>query len=86
MEKNKTIYTNYKANGELRDMNKPIGSIAILVAVISLYDKNIANEIFSQEVASNFGRRGYWEEKTEYYGKSLLWFGEHMYATKNFLK
>lgn len=83
---NKNLYVNYKANGDLRDKDKFVGSIAILVPVINLYDKKVAAEIYRKEVVPYFVESGYWTTKTDYYGKNLLWFGEYMYKTKRLLK
>lgn len=73
------IYVNYKSDGTLRDKTKFIGSIAILLPSIALFDKQIANEIYRNEVTPYIGKNGYWDAKHEYYGKNLLWFGEYMY-------
>lgn len=76
---NKDFYTNYKANGQLRDKNKFIGSIAILVPVISIYDSKVADEIYKTEVEPYFKNDKYWEAKYDYYAKNLLWFGCYFY-------
>jgi len=76
---NKEFYTNYKANGELRDKAKFIGSIAILVPVISIYDSKVASEIYKTEVEPYFKNDKYWEAKHDYYAKNLLWFGCYFY-------
>lgn len=73
------FYTNYKKNGELRDKDKFVGSIAILVPVISLYDSKIAAEIYKKEVDPYFANSKYWEKKQDYYAKNLLWFGCYFY-------
>ena len=76
---NKDFYTNYKASGELRDKNEFIGSIAILVPVISICDSNIAAEIYKTKVEPYFKNDKYWEAKHDYYAKNLLWFGYYFY-------
>lgn len=76
---NKEFYTNYKKDGELRDKNKFVGAIAILVPVISLYDKKAAAEIYEKEVNPYFKNDKFWEEKHDYYAKNLLWFGCYFY-------
>lgn len=76
---NKDFYTNYKANGELRDKDKFVGSIAILVPVISIYDSKVAAEIYKTEVEPYFKNDKYWEAKHDYYAKNLLWFGCYFY-------
>lgn len=82
----KKLYTNYKANGELRDKEQFIGSIGILIPVIDLYDKNVAAEIYKNVVGPYFIEDGYWTSKHDYYGRNLLWFGEYMYLNKRNLK
>lgn len=82
----KNLYTNYKLDGQLRDKNKPLGSIAILLPAISLFDSKTAQEIYENEIQPYISPLGYWAEKDNYYGKNLMWFGKYMYITKNFLK
>jgi endoglucanase len=78
-EDNKNFYVNYKADGQLRDKDKFIGSIAILIPVISVYDSNVAAEMYKKEVEPYFENEGYWKTKHDYYGKNLLWFGCYFY-------
>jgi len=80
------IYTNYQANGKLRDRDEFIGSIGILVPVIKMYDKKVATEIYKNEVIPFFAEDGYWPNKHNYYARNLLWFGEYMYTMKRYLK
>lgn len=81
-KKTKTIYINYQSNGQLRDKNKFIGSIGILIPVIDLFDKKVASEIYEKEVRPYFKEKGYWPSKSDYYGRNLLWFGQYMYTIK----
>lgn len=85
-KEDKNLYVNYQANGQLRDTDKPLGSIAILIPAIDLYDKKVANEIFDTEIVPNLSVYGLWKNKNDYYGISLLWFGKYMYVNKHFLK
>lgn len=80
------LYVNYKANGELRDKNKFIGSISILIPAINLFDKKVSDEIFQKEITPYFNEDGFYENPKDYYGKNLLWFGKYMYITKDFLR
>lgn len=78
-KKSKTFYVNYKTNGELRDKDKFIGSIAVLIPVISMYDPEIAAQMYKSEAEPYFRDKKYWESKHDYYGKNLLWFGCYLY-------
>lgn len=80
------FYTNYQANGLLRDTNKPLGSIMILIPAISLFDKNTAVEIFNKEIKPHLNKYGNWKNKNDYYEMNLLLFGEYMYINQSFLK
>lgn len=80
------LYTNYQSNGELRDKDEFVGSIAILIPVIKLYDKKTAAEIYKSEIVPYFAKDGYWQNKHNYYARNLLWFGEYMYTNKSLLK
>lgn len=75
----KKLYVNYKANGQLADKDRFKGSIAILVPVISLYDKKIADEIYDQELEPYFQSEDYWNNKHGYYSKNLSWLGYYFY-------
>lgn len=84
-KKTKIMYTNYKADGQLRDQNEFIGAIAILIPPIELFDKKVAAEIYEKKVMPYFTEKGYFSSKNNYYGRNLLWFGEYVYTVKSFL-
>lgn len=75
----KKFYTNYKANGELRDRVQFIGSITILNPVIEKYSPEIAAEIYKTKLEPAFNNPSYWEGKNGYYDKNLSWFGCYFY-------
>lgn len=75
----KKFYTNYKANGELRDRVEFIGSITIINPVIEKYDPQIAAEIYKTKLEPAFNNPSYWEGKSGYYDKNLSWFGCYFY-------
>ncbi len=78
-KKSKSFYTNYKYDGQLRDSYKFIGSISLLIPVISLNNPQIAAEIYNSEILPYFSDKKYWENKKDYYGLNLLWFGCYLY-------
>lgn len=78
-EESQKFYTNYKANGELRDKTEYIGSIAILTPVMEMYNPLIATEIYKTKLDPTFSNEKYWESKNDYYGKNLSWFGCYFY-------
>ncbi|MDD3436349.1 MAG: glycosyl hydrolase family 8 [Candidatus Gastranaerophilales bacterium] len=78
----KTFYVNYQSNGELRDKDKFVGSISVLLPVISLYDKKVADEIYRQEVKPFIQNKTYWGSKKGYYSKNLTWFGLFLYENQ----
>lgn len=78
-KKNKTIYINYQANGKLRDKVKFMGSIAILLPTIKLFDKKVAKEIYDTELLPYLKNPKDWDSKTEYYSRNLFWFGYYLY-------
>lgn len=75
----KKLYTNYKADGSLKDSNEFIGGIAILILPISLYDSKIATEIFRNKIDPYLYNKENWITRKDYYGKNLLWYGCHFY-------
>lgn len=75
------LYVNYKEDRELRDKSEFVGSMAILIPVISVYDKKTAAEMYDKKIKPYIEDKKYWEEKRDYYGKNLLWFGCYMYNT-----
>lgn len=77
-ESNK-FYTNYKANGDLRDNNEYLGSIAIITPAISISDPQTASEIYKAKLDKYFNDETYWKRKKDYYGKNLAWFGCYLY-------
>ena len=76
------LYTNYKPDGTLKDHDEFIGSIALLVPIIDLYDEKTAERIYNKNLKPYFKQKGYWNNTKEYYGQNLLWFGCYLY--KNF--
>jgi len=78
-KESKVFYTNYKANGQLRDKNQFIGAIACITPAIALYDQKTALEIYENHLKSYFLNPKYWEAKKDYYAKNLLWFGCYLY-------
>lgn len=78
----KKFYTNYKANGELRDRVEFIGSIMILTPAIEKNTPVIAAEIYTTKLEPIFADAKYWDSKNDYYGKNLSWFGAYFYNKK----
>lgn len=78
-KKDKTFYVNYQANGQLRDKDKFVGSMSILIPVISMYDKKVALEMYETQVEPFWQSKKYWEGARDYYGKNLSWYGYYMY-------
>lgn len=69
------FYTNYKANGELRDKNKFLGSISILIPVIEMYNAEVASAMYRKELEPLLNNEKYFASNYDYYNKNLLWFG-----------
>ena len=78
-KKDKILYTNYQANGQLRDKNKFIGSMAILIPTINIYDKKTAAEMYKSQIVQSFESEAYWSSENDYYGKNLSWFAYYLY-------
>lgn len=78
-KKTKNFYVDYQKNGQLRDKEKFTGSIAVLVPVIAIYDKNSALKIYKSEVEPHFLDEEYWKSKNSYYSKNLSWFGCYLF-------
>lgn len=81
-KREKKFYTNYKQDGELKDYNEAIGSIALLLPVIKMYDKNIADDIYKDKIKAKYHREGYWEDPLNYYAQNLVWFGYWLYQNE----
>jgi endo-1,4-beta-D-glucanase Y len=71
----KTMYVHYQANGLLRDNNKFVGSIGMLVPIMGIFDKKTAAEIYTKEIEPYYRNKRNWLVREDYYGKNLLWFG-----------
>jgi len=76
------FYTNYKQNGELKDDNEAIGSIALLLPIIKMYDKNIAEDIYKKKILAQYHLKGYWGDALNYYAQNLVWFGVWLYINE----
>lgn len=82
-EKEHRFYTCYKQDGELKNYDEAICSIAILLPVIKLYDKRVATQIYKQRIASTYHDIGYWNDPFDYYAQNLVWYGNWMYQSEN---
>ena len=78
----KEFYTNYQADGRLRDKHKYMGSIAVLLPVIDMCNEKISEEIYSKELEPYVQNASNWTNKKDYYGKNLIWFGLYLYEKK----
>lgn len=81
-EKEGTLYTNYKQNGEIKDYNEPIGSIALLLPVIKIYDKKTAKDIYIKRIKVQYHPKGYCADPMDYYAQNLVWFGNWLYLNE----
>lgn len=75
------LYTNYKADGSLRNRDRFVGGIALLLPVFKLFDKKEALSIYNNEVMSSIESETYWSDKSNYYGKNLAWFGLYWFQS-----
>lgn len=73
------FYTNYRQNGEPKDYNEALGSIALLLPVIKHYDKHVAADIYRKKILINYHFEGYWGDPLDYYAQNLVWFGVWLY-------
>lgn len=76
------FYTDYKQNGELKDYNEPIGSIALMLPVIKMYDKEAAKEIYISRIKDKYNKEGYCGDPMDYYAQNLVWFGNWLYLNE----
>ena len=75
----KTLHTSYLADGELKDKTEYIGSIALLISTINIFDKKVAEEIYKDKLLPLSKEKGYYSNKNDYYGRNLVWFGYYLY-------
>lgn len=76
------FYTCYKQSGQLKDYNEAIGSIALLLPVIKMYDKEVAAEIYQNRIKAKYHSKGYWGDPMDYYAQNLVWFGNWLYQNE----
>lgn len=81
-KQNGTFYTCFLQNGELKNYDQAIGSIALLLPVIRMYDKKVADEIYQNRIKAQFNRNGYWGDPLNYYAQNLVWFGNWLYQNE----
>lgn len=75
----KKFYTCYKQNGELKNYDEALGSIAVILPAIKMYDKKVADEIYQDRIKSKYHFEGYWGDPMDYYAQNLVWFGNWLY-------
>jgi endo-1,4-beta-D-glucanase Y len=77
----KTFYVNYKVDGNLRDKHLAIGSMSILIPAISVYNPEIAKEIYQKTIKPYFDDETFWKNTHNYYNNNLSWFAQYLYTT-----
>lgn len=77
-----TFYTCYKQNSELKNFDESIGAIALILPVIKMYDKNIADEIYRNRIKAKYHSAGYWDNPINYYAQNLVWLGFWLYQNE----
>lgn len=80
------FYTNVKSDGEFRDHHEPLGSIAILLPAINIYDKDLAIDIYKSKIKKSYKESGYWGSPLTYYAQNLIWFGYKELFESNYNK
>lgn len=76
----KKFYTCYKQNGELENYDEAIGSIAVILPAIKMYDNKVADEIYQNRIKAKYHSEGYWgDDPMDYYAQNLVWFGNWLY-------
>lgn len=80
------FYTEYKQNGTLKDYNEAIGSIALILPAIKMYDKKVADEIYQNRIKAKYHLKGYWSDPMDYYAQNLVWFGNWLYQNEENIK
>lgn len=73
------IYAGYKPDGTPQNKDKFVGTPALLVSAIDVFDKKTASEIYKNEIIPYFRGKGYWDSRKDYYGQNLLWLGWYLY-------
>lgn len=85
-KRDKKFYTCYEQNGELKNYDEAIGSIAMILPAIRMYDKKVAAEIYKNRIKEQYNSKGYWNHPTDYYAQNLVWFGNWLYQNEKNIK
>lgn len=80
------FYTNYEQNGDIKDYDESIGSIALLLPLIKMYDKQAAKEIYASRIKAKCYKTECWGDPINYYAQNLVWFGNWLYLNENNIK
>lgn len=85
-EKDGKFYTSYKQNGELKNYDEAIGSIALLLPVINMYDRRVAKEIYKSRIREKYNNEGFCGDPLDYYAQNLVWLGNWLYLDEKNIK
>lgn len=85
-KRDKKFYTCYKQDGELKNYDEAIGSIAMILPAIRMYDKKVASEIYKNRIKEQYNSKGYWNHPADYYAQNLVWFGNWLYQNEENIK
>lgn len=85
-KQDKKFYTEYKQDGTPKDYDEAIGSIAVILPAIKMYDKKVAEEIYQNRIKEKYHIEGYWGDPMDYYAQNLVWFGNWLYQNEENIK
>lgn len=82
--KEQKLVSIYMADGQPVSSDGNISTDVGALSVLTVTDKDMAEEFYKNRIASKYNEEGYWEEKSNYYGQNWAWFG--IALQKDFLR
>lgn len=74
------IYVNYSHDGTPLQDTESLAHYGTQLAFFSITNPDVANQIYTQKILSQWNNDGYWGDKNNYYDQNWIWFGAALYT------
>ncbi len=78
--KQQKIYASYSHNGTPSQNTESLAHYGTQLAFFSITNPDVANQIYTQKILSQWNKNGYWGDQNNYYDQNWAWFGTALYS------
>lgn len=78
-EEKQKIFISYSRDGKAVESAESLAHYGTQLALFSIIDPYVADQIYKQKVLSQWNKDGYWGDKNNFYDQNWVWFGIALY-------